>query len=148
MDLIVVLDLKATLKFSLIRIWRIASLVRYCQKEKGKKARSTATQQEGSGVLHTLPGLRQSLHWGDRQDIERTTKRTQETSHKWTHRRLSSSRPCPPTTSRHWLGNTLVLDYEDDYFKRIGKEALQIKERDNFNQDSGLAVSPIWSTPP
>jgi len=43
---------------------------------------------------------------------------------------------------------TLVLDHEDDYFKRIGKEALQIKERDNFNQDSGLAVSPIWSTPP
>ena len=63
------------------------------------KAGSTATQQEGSGVLHTLPGLRQSLHWGDRQDIECTTKITQETSHKRTHRRLSRSHPCPPTTS-------------------------------------------------
>ena len=41
--------------------------------------------------------------------------------------------------------NTLVLDHEDDYFKRKVKEPLRIKQRDNFNQDSGLAVSPIWS---
>jgi len=41
--------------------------------------------------------------------------------------------------------NTLVLDHEEDCFKRKVKEALRIKQRDNFNQDSGLAVSPIWS---
>ena len=40
--------------------------------------------------------------------------------------------------------NTLVLDYDDDFFKRKVKEALLIRQKNNFNQDSGLAVSPIW----
>ena len=39
----------------------------------------------------------------------------------------------------------VALDHEDDYFKRKVREALRIKQRDNFNQDSGLAISPIWS---
>ena len=40
--------------------------------------------------------------------------------------------------------NTFVLDYDDDFFKRKVKEALLIRQKSNFNQDSGLAVSPIW----
>ena len=39
-----------------------------------------------------------------------------------------------------------VLDYDDDYYKRKVKEALRIKQTDNFNQDSGLAVNPVWSS--
>ena len=37
-----------------------------------------------------------------------------------------------------------LLDYDDDFFKRKVKEALLIRQKSNFNQDSGLAVSPIW----
>ena len=40
--------------------------------------------------------------------------------------------------------NTFVLDYDDNFFKRKVKEALLIRQKNNFNQDSGLAVSPIW----
>ena len=42
--------------------------------------------------------------------------------------------------------NTSVLDYDDDFYRRKVKEALLIKQKANFNQDSGLAVSPIWSS--
>ena len=42
--------------------------------------------------------------------------------------------------------NSSVLDYDDDYYKRKVKEALRIKQTDNFNQDSGLAVNPVWSS--
>ena len=38
--------------------------------------------------------------------------------------------------------NTVVLDYDGDFFKRKVKEALLIRQKNN--QDSGLAVSPIW----
>ena len=37
------------------------------------KPDSTATQQEGSGILHTLPGLQYGLQWGNGQDIKRTS---------------------------------------------------------------------------
>ena len=37
-----------------------------------------------------------------------------------------------------------VLDYDVDFFKRKVKESLLIRQKNNFNQDSGLAVSPIW----
>ena len=37
--------------------------------------------------------------------------------------------------------NTFVLNYDDDFFKRKVKEALLIRQKNNFNQDSGLAVS-------
>ena len=39
--------------------------------------------------------------------------------------------------------NTFVLNY-DDFFKRKVKEALLIRQKNNFNQESSLAVSPIW----
>jgi len=42
--------------------------------------------------------------------------------------------------------NTSVLDYDNDFYRRKVKEALLIKQKANFNQDSGLAVSPIWSS--
>ena len=40
--------------------------------------------------------------------------------------------------------NTFVLNYDDDFLKRKAKEALLIRQKNNFNQDSSLAVSPIW----
>ena len=39
--------------------------------------------------------------------------------------------------------NTFVLDNDADFFKRKVKESLLIRQK-NFNQDSGLAVSPIY----
>ena len=42
--------------------------------------------------------------------------------------------------------NASVLDYDDNFYRRKVKEALLIKQKANFNQDSGLAVSPIWSS--
>ena len=40
--------------------------------------------------------------------------------------------------------NTFVLNYDEDFFKRKVKEALLIRQKNNFNQESSLAVSPIW----
>ena len=37
-----------------------------------------------------------------------------------------------------------VVDYDVDIFKKKIKEALLIWQKNNFNQDRGLAVSPIW----
>jgi len=96
---------------------------------------STATQQEGSGVLHTLPGLWQGLHWGNRQDITCMPKRTQEASHKQIHRRLSSSCPCTPTTLRHRLREHLSSGLWWWLFQEESKGGTTNKT-DNFNQDS------------
>ena len=40
--------------------------------------------------------------------------------------------------------NRIILNQEDNFFKRRIKEAIQ--KHDNFNQDIGLAVSPIWTS--
>jgi len=62
---------------------------------------------KGGDILHTLPRLRQGIHWRDWQNTTSTTERAQETLHQWTHTRFSSSCPRSPRTSRHWLGERL-----------------------------------------
>ena len=42
--------------------------------------------------------------------------------------------------------NSSVLEHEDNFFKRKVKEALLIRTHHNFNQDDGLAVSPVWTS--
>ena len=43
-------------------------------------------------------------------------------------------------------GNISVLDHNDDFYKRRIKEALLIRHYSNFNQDCGLAISPVWNS--
>ena len=42
-----------------------------------------------------------------------------------------------------WEGST-VIDKECNWHRRRIKEAMHIKRHPNFNQDQGLAISPIW----
>ena len=42
--------------------------------------------------------------------------------------------------------NSSVLEFEDNFYKRKVKEALLIRRHHNFNQDDGLAVSPVWTS--
>ena len=40
--------------------------------------------------------------------------------------------------------DTYSMDYDEGFFKKKVKEALLIRQKNNFNQDSGLAVSLVW----
>jgi len=42
--------------------------------------------------------------------------------------------------------NSIILNQEDNFLKRRIKEAILIQKDDNFNQDIGLTVSPIWTS--
>ncbi len=37
-------------------------------------------------------------------------------------------------------------DKETNWHKRLIKEAIHIRRIPNFNQDEGLAISPIWTS--
>ena len=42
--------------------------------------------------------------------------------------------------------NSMVVDKESKWHRRRLKEAMYIKKYNNFNQDQGFAISPIWAS--
>ena len=41
--------------------------------------------------------------------------------------------------------NNIVVDKEPKWHRRRLKEAIYIRKYSNFNQDQGIAISPIWA---
>jgi len=76
---------------------------------------------------------------------------TRQSEHRW---HLNNGRTEDSAVAAHAIDNdhgidwenSIILNQEDNFFKRRIKEAILIQKHDNFNQGIGLAVSPIWTS--